>query len=99
MNFIFPKNYDFKPKLLGLFDYSTLLINIIFDLLVFCFFNLIIKNITIKVFFIISFSFPLLLLSFVGLNNENIFYVLFYLVKYFLRPKLYLYNKLWYNFV
>ena len=29
MKFIFPQNYDFKNKLLGIFDYSTIFINII----------------------------------------------------------------------
>lgn len=94
MKFIFPKNYNFNPKFLGLFDYSTMVINIIFDLFIFSFFNLIFKNVTVRIFCIVSFSFPLLLLSIVGLNNENIFHVLFYVVKYFLRPKLYLYNKI-----
>ena len=30
MKFIFPQNYNFKSKLFGTFDYSTIIINIIF---------------------------------------------------------------------
>ena len=93
MKFIFPKNYDFKSKLFGVFDYFTIIINIIFDLFVFCISNLIFDNINIIIFICISLCFPILLLSIVGLNNENIFLVLIYIFKYFLNPKLYLYNK------
>ena len=93
MKFIFPRNYDFKTKLFGVFDYFTLIVNIIFDLFVFCLCNLIFTNINIKIFICISLCFPLLILSFVGLNNENVFLVLIYIFKYFIKPKLYLYNK------
>ena len=93
MKFIFPRNYDFKSKLFGVFDYFTLIVNIIFDLFIFCLCNLIFTNINIKIFICISLCFPLLILSFVGLNNENVFLVLIYIFKYFIKPKLYLYNK------
>ena len=93
MKFIFPRNYDFKTKLFGVFDYTTIIINIIFDLFVFSVCNLIFNNINIKIFICISLCFPLLILSIVGLNNENIFSVLIYILKYFFKPKLYLYNK------
>lgn len=93
MKFIFPRNYNFKTKLFGVFDYFTIIINIIFDLFIFSLCNLLFNNINIKIFICISLCFPLLLLSIVGLNNENIFLVLIYIIKYFVRPKLYLYNK------
>jgi len=93
MKFIFPKNYDFKTKLFGVFDYFTIIINIIFDLFIFSICNLIFTNINIKIFLCISLCFPLFILSIVGLNNENVFLVLIYVLKYFLRPKVYLYNK------
>jgi len=93
MKFIFPKNYDFKTKLFGVFDYFTIIINIIFDLFIFSICNLIFTNINIKIFLCISLCFPLLILSIVGLNNENVFLVFIYVLKYFLRPKVYLYNK------
>lgn len=93
MKFIFPKNYDFKSKLFGVFDYITLLIDIIYFLFIFSICNLLFINIYIKTFIIISLCFPILLLSIFGLNNENVFTVLIYILKYFLKPKLYLYNK------
>ena len=93
MKFIFPRNYNFKSKLFGFIDYQILIINIIFDLFVLCFCNLFIKNINIKIFIFICFCFTLLILSIFGLNNENIFSVLIYLIKYLLRPKIYLFKK------
>ena len=93
MKFVFPRNFDFKSKLFGVFDYFTLIIDTIFSLFIFSICNLLFNNIYIKIFIIISLCFPLFLLSIFGLNNENIFLVLIYLLKYFFRPKLYLYNK------
>lgn len=93
MKFIFPKNYDFKSKLFGVFDYFTIIVNIIYFLFIFSICNLILNNIYIKTFIIISLCFPIFLLSIFGLNNENVFLVLIYILKYFLKPKIYLYNK------
>ena len=36
MKFIFPQNYSFKNKFLGIIDYSTLIINLIFYIFIFC---------------------------------------------------------------
>ena len=57
MKFIFPRNYNFKTKLFGVFDYFTIIINIIFDLFVFSLCNLLFTNINIKNFFIILLPF------------------------------------------
>lgn len=93
MKFIFPRNYDFKSKLFGVFDYLTIIIDIIYTLFIFSVCNLLFNDVNIKIFIIISLCFPIIILSIVGLNNENVFLVLMYIFKYFLKPKLYLYNK------
>ncbi len=93
MKFIFPKNYDFKTKLFGVFDYLTVIINIIYFLFIFSICNLLISSTYIKIFIIVSLCFPVFLLSIFGLNNENVFLVLIYVLKYCFRPKVYLYNK------
>ena len=90
MKFIFPRNFDFKAKLFGIFDYSTIFINIIWTTFIFCITNMLFSNQSIKIFLCISLCFPIFILSITGLNNENIFLVLIYLAKYFIRPKLYL---------
>lgn len=93
MKFIFPKNYNFKNKILGVLDYTTALINIIWYAIIFLLVNIFFKSINIKIFIFIVFCFPLLLFSFSGFNGENIFYVFIYMSKYFLKQKLYFYNK------
>ena len=44
MKFIFPQNYNLKNKLFGIIDYSSLFVNIIWDLFIFCLINLIFKE-------------------------------------------------------
>lgn len=92
MKFIFPQNYDFSHKILGIFDTSTLLVNGIWALFVFCFLNLFVSSLNIKIFCFIILVFPFLLFSIVGFNHENILYVIFYIAKYIKRPKIYIYK-------
>ena len=93
MKFIFPQNYNFKNKFLGIIDYSTLILNIIWDLFVFSCINLIFQDNTIKIFIFVVLCLPLLLFSIIGFNHENIIYIIIYLIKYLKNPKLYLYIK------
>lgn len=92
MKFIFPQNYYFKHKLLGMFDASTLIVNGIWGLFIFCFLNLFFTNLSLKIFLFILFVFPFLLFSIIGFNHENILYVFYYICKYLKRPKIYLYK-------
>ena len=93
MKFIFPQNYNFKNKFLGIIDYSTLLLNIIWDLFIFACVNLIFHNATIKIFVFVVLCLPILLFSIIGFYYENIIYVFIYLIKYLKNNKLYLYKK------
>ena len=93
MKFIFPQNYNFKNKLLGVIDYSTVFVNLVWDLLIFLLTNFIFSDLTVKIFVIVIFCFPLLLFSFAGFNGENILYVFSYLFRFALRQKLFLYKK------
>lgn len=93
MKFIFPKNYSFKNKFLGIIDYSTIVINIIFDLFIFSICNLFFSSINIKIFLFVSLCLPILILSITGLNNENVFFVLLYIIKFFKNRRIYLYKK------
>ena len=93
MKFIFPQNYNFNNKLFGFIDYSTIIINAIWDISLFLILNLFFKNWTIKIFLFITFCFPLLLFSILGLNGENIFYILKYIFKYLYKSKIYVFKK------
>ena len=92
MKFIFPQNYNFKNKLFGVIDYSTIFLNLFWDFLIFIFVN-IFNNLNIKIFLFFIFCFPLFLFSFSGLNGENIIYVLTYILKFLLKSKLLLFSK------
>lgn len=93
MKFIFPQNYNFKSKFLGIIDYSTLFLNIVWDLFIFSCINLLFQDITFKIFIFVILCFPILLFSIVGFNHENILCIIIYLIKYFKNSKLYLYKK------
>lgn len=92
MKFIFPKNYNFKNKIMGVIDYSTAIFNIIIFVLVYFIVSIFVKNITLKVFFIILFYLPVFLFCIFGSNNESIVMIFFYVIKFLLKPKLYLYK-------
>ena len=93
MKFIFPQNYSFKNKLFGFIDYSTLILNLIWDFFVFCILDLISFNLSIKISIFIIFCFPLFLVSIIGFNHENFVYVLTYLFKFLCHQKIYFYKK------
>ena len=93
MKFIFPQNYDFNTKLFGLIDYTTAILNIIWSCIILILLNIVFSNLNLKIFLFIILSFPVLLFSVIGINGENIIYVASYLIKYFLKQKLYLYEK------
>ena len=93
MKFIFPQNYNFKNKLFGILDYSSLILNIIWDVIIFILINLFFKNLNIKIFVFILFCLPIFLFSIIGFNHENIVYILVYIMHYIKSPKLYLYSK------
>ena len=93
MKFIIPQNYNFKNKIFGIIDYSTAFLNIFWYIIVFIILNILFKNWNVKIFLLISLCFPITLFSIVGFNGEPIVYVLKYVIKFLLRPKLYLYKK------
>ena len=92
MKYIFPTNYNFKNKILGVLDYPTAIFNIVYFLIVFSIFNFIFHSINLKIIFIVVFYFPILLFSIIGFNHENILYTLFYIIKFFMKPRIYLYK-------
>ncbi len=95
MKFIFPQNYHFKNKILGIIDYTTAFVNVVWYVIVLILVNLIFNSIDIKVFVFITLCFPLLLLSFSGFHGENIVVVIRYLFKFIFRQKIYFYSKKW----
>lgn len=93
MNFIIPKNYKFKAKLLGLIDYQTAVLDSIWAGILYVLVNVVFSSITLKVYFFIGLFVPFLLFSMIGMNNENIISVLIYIFKYYKKQKIYLFKK------
>ena len=78
MKFIFPQNYNFTTKLLGFIDYTTVILNIVWGLIVLAFVYFFIPNITIKIGLFIILFLPFALLSIIGFNHERILYIIEY---------------------
>ena len=93
LKFIFPQNYNFNNKLLGSIDYYTAIFNIIWIFFIIFILNIFFTSLSFKIFIGIILCFPLLLLSFIGFNGENILNVFSYILRFILKPKLFLYNK------
>lgn len=93
MKFIIPQNYDFKSKAFGIIPYSTLIFNAIWYIIIFSILQFFLNDWNIKIFLLISLAFPITLLSIIGLNGEPFIYVLRYIIKYIIRPKIYLFKK------
>lgn len=93
MNFIIPKNYKFKPKLLGLIDYQSAVLASIWAGILYFFVNLVFTTISVKIYFFIAFFLPFLLFSIIGINNENIISIFIYVFKFYKNQKVYLYKK------
>ena len=69
MNFIFPQNYNFKNKILGIIDYSTAILNVSWFSILLIIVNILFNDINIKIFLIIIFYFPILIFSIIGFNG------------------------------
>lgn len=93
MKFIFPKNYDFKPKLFGFIDYSTAIIDGIIALLLYGISYILFASIFYRVVFMISLFLPIILFSIFGFQKENIFEVLSYMIYFILHNYVYLFFK------
>lgn len=93
MNFIIPKNYKFKNKILGIIDYPTAICNILWNVFLYFILKNISVKIPIKICLFSSLSFPVLLLTIVGFNNESPLFTLTYIFKFLVKQKVYLFKK------
>lgn len=93
MKFIFPQNYNFNTKLLGIIDYSVAIADLIWGVLVVFIVNILIRSLSIKIFLSIILIFPVVIFSIAGVDGENLLYFLSYILKYIFKQKLYLYEK------
>lgn len=93
MRFIFPKNYNFKPKLFGFIEYTTAILDSIIAFILYVLVNFIFTSINIKIYVFISLFLPILLISILGINRESIISVCIYMFKFIKNQNIYLYKK------
>lgn len=93
MKFIFPQNYNFNTKLLGIIDYSVAIADLIWGVMVVFIVNILVRSLSIKIFLSIILVFPVVIFSIAGVDGENLLYFLSYILKYIFKQKLYLYEK------
>lgn len=93
MKFIFPQNYNFKNKLFGVIDYTTIFVNVVWCAFIFLISILLFKDWSNRIFIVITFSFPLILLSLSGFQGENIICVFSYFFHFIFCQKLFFFKK------
>ena len=97
IEYIVPKNYDIKPKILGIIEQEAFILFLIITLIIFVIINSIIENIFIKLQIIIVITLPRIVILINGINGESIIYIVKYVLLYILRKKVYLYEKSVFN--
>ena len=90
--YIFPKNYNFTNKIGGVIDYPTAIFNLLFIFLLYKFISIFKLTLTSKLIFISIFYTPIFLVSIFNHNDDNIICIAYYVIKFLVRPKLYLYK-------
>ena len=93
MNFVFPKNYNFKSKFLGFIEYSTAILDTCVGIIIYFLVNLLFYDINTKIYVFISSFFPILLISILGINKESFISVFKYVFKFLKNQKIYLYKR------
>lgn len=93
IKFIFPQNYNFKPKLFGVLDYPTTIFCILWCCLILSISNLFFDSIQLIISFSIIAILPVFIFCFAGFNGENIGAVMKYILLFLVRPKIYVFNK------
>lgn len=94
MKFIFPQNYSFSNKLLGILDYSTALFFLIFGAILYGILHCFISDLFFRLCLFILFFLPIALFSIIGFNHEKITYVFYYMLRYLSHPKYYIFYKI-----
>ena len=91
MKFIIPKNYNYHLKILGIIDYPTAIFNLFTLFFLWLVLSPLFSNMLRKTAIVIILYLPLLLITIVESQNESPIYRIYYVLKYLIKPKIYLY--------
>ena len=92
MTYIIPQNYNFKPKLFGILDYPTAILNVSIIVILILFLRLVPFALVVKCIIFIVCYLPLFLVSIFGFYNENFILIFLYVFKYLISPKVFIYR-------
>ena len=93
MKFIFPRNYRYKPKILGFIDHITAIIDLIIGIILFLVLKIFVEKVLIRVYIFIILFFPVVLISIVLLSEENVFEYIVIIIRFIKRRGVYFYDK------
>lgn len=91
--FVIPKNYDIKPKFLGIIEYKFIFLLTILFIITYIILGNIIESFILKIQILIIIYLPIALISISGLNGEDITYIIKYLINYYTKSKYHIYLK------
>ena len=93
MHFVIPQNYNFRSRLFGLFDYPTLIFNVVWFVFLFAISNLCFADVEVKIVFCTILYLPVFIFSFIGVRGENLFAVVFSVCSFVKNRKVLFYSK------
>lgn len=93
-SYIIYENFDTKPKLLGIFNYQTIIISFFIAFPIIYFISVSNMIFSSKVYISLIIAFPLILLNFVFSNVDNMFISLICILKFYFSEKIYIYSKI-----
>ena len=93
MKYIFPKNYKYRPKILGYIDYVTAVFDIVFGIMLFLIIHLIFKKVSTQIYAFIILFLPLVLITVFFTRDENIIEIICYMFKFIKRRGIFVYGR------
>ena len=93
MKFIFPKNYRYRAKILGIIDYVTAIVDSLIGILLFFIIRIFIKKITTQIYIFVILFLPILLFSVFVSDGENIITYTIQIIKFIKKRGIYFYDK------
>lgn len=93
MKFIFPKNYKYRAKILGIIDYGTAIIDLLLGIVLLFLIKIFTKRITTIIYVFIILYVPVLLFSIFIAQGENIITYIIMTYKFFKRRGVYFCDK------
>jgi len=91
--YIFPMNYKRKEKFLGVIDYKVLMVSVVIGGVVFYLLKNIAIDIIYKIVLFIFFAGIPIVFILVGANGENMIDFMCFVLKYFIKERVYVYKK------